>query len=147
MASAAILSVTLVPILMGWLIRGRIPAEQANPVNRWLTNLYRPAIDWTMRRPKTVLLIAGLVFATTAWPLTRLGGEFMPNLDEGDLLYMPSALPGLSAAKASQLLQQTDRLIKTVPEVESVFGKAGRAETATDPAPLDRKSTRLNSSH
>src|SRR3546814_44502 len=124
------------PILMGWLIRGRIPAEQANPVNRWLTNLYRPAIDWTMRRPKTVLLIAGLVFATTAWPLTRLGGEFMPNLDEGDLLYMPSALPGLSAAKASQLLQQTDRLIKTVPEVESVFGKAGRAETATDPAPL-----------
>src|SRR3546814_1338886 len=78
-------------------------------------------IDWTMRRPKTVLLIAGLVFATTAWPLTRLGGEFMPNLDEGDLLYMPSALPGLSAAKASQLLQQTDRLIKTVPEVESVF--------------------------
>ncbi|EXS68326.1 efflux RND transporter permease subunit [Sphingobium sp. Ant17] len=143
MASAAILSVTLVPILMGWLIRGRIPAEQANPVNRWLTNLYRPAIDWTMQRPKTVLLIAALVFATTAWPLTRLGGEFMPNLDEGDLLYMPSALPGLSAAKASQLLQQTDRLIKTVPEVESVFGKAGRAETATDPAPLEMFETTI----
>ena len=132
MGAAAILSVTLVPILMGWLIRGRIPAEQANPVNRWLTNIYRPAIDWTMKRPKAVLLIAALVFATTAWPLSRLGGEFMPNLDEGDLLYMPSALPGLSAAKASELLQQTDRLIKTVPEVESVFGKAGRAETATE---------------
>ena len=143
MASAAILSVTLVPILMGWLIRGRIPAEQANPVNRWLTDLYRPAIDWTMRKPKAVLLIAALVFATTAWPLTRLGGEFMPNLDEGDLLYMPSALPGLSAAKASQLLQQTDRLITTVPEVESVFGKAGRAETATDPAPLEMFETTI----
>ena len=143
MASAAILSVTLVPILMGWLIRGRIPAEQANPVNRWLTNAYRPALDWTMRKPKTVLLIATLVFATTVWPLTRLGGEFMPNLDEGDLLYMPSALPGLSAAKASQLLQQTDRLIKTMPEVESVFGKAGRAETATDPAPLEMFETTI----
>src|SRR3546814_4547034 len=96
-----------------------------------------------MRRRKTVLLIAGLVFATTAWPLTRLGGEFMPNLDEGDLLYMPSALPGLSAAKASPLLQQTDRLIKTVPEVESVFGKAGRAETATEPAPLEMFETTI----
>ncbi len=96
-----------------------------------------------MKRPKTVLLIAALVFATTAWPLSRLGGEFMPNLDEGDLLYMPSALPGLSAAKASELLQQTDRLIRTVPEVESVFGKAGRAETATDPAPLEMFETTI----
>jgi Cu(I)/Ag(I) efflux system membrane protein CusA/SilA len=127
MAGAAILSVTLVPILMGWLIRGKIPAEQANPLNRWLTDLYRPAIDWTLQNPKQVLLTAALIFATTAWPLARLGGEFLPNLDEGDLLYMPSALPGLSAAKASALLQQTDRLIKTVPEVQSVFGKAGRA--------------------
>jgi Cu(I)/Ag(I) efflux system membrane protein CusA/SilA len=143
MASAAILSVTLVPVLMGLLIRGKIPPEQSNPVNRWLTNLYRPALDWTMQRPKTVLLIAALAFATTAWPLTRLGGEFMPNTDEGDLLYMPSALPGLSAAKASQLLQQTDRLIKTVPEVKSVFGKAGRAETATDPAPLEMFETTI----
>ncbi|WP_454885862.1 efflux RND transporter permease subunit [Sphingomonas oryzagri] len=143
MAGAAILSVTLVPVLMGWLIRGRIPAEQANPINRWLTAIYRPAIDWTLRRPKTVLLIAALVFATTAWPLSRLGGEFMPNMDEGDLLYMPSALPGLSAAKASALLQQTDRLIKTVPEVESVFGKAGRAESATDPAPLEMFETTI----
>jgi Cu(I)/Ag(I) efflux system membrane protein CusA/SilA len=143
MASAAILSVTLVPILMGWLIRGRIPAEQANPVNRWLTDLYRPAIDWTLKRPKAVLVIAVLVFATTVWPLARLGGEFMPNMDEGDLLYMPSALPGLSAAKASQLLQQTDRLIKTVPEVATVFGKAGRAASATDPAPLEMFETTI----
>ena len=143
MAGAAILSVTLVPVLMGWLIRGRIPAEQANPINRALTALYRPALDWTMRRPKTVLLIAALVFTTTAFPLSRLGGEFMPNLDEGDLLYMPSALPGLSAAKASELLQQTDRLIKTVPEVQSVFGKAGRAESATDPAPLEMFETTI----
>jgi Cu(I)/Ag(I) efflux system membrane protein CusA/SilA len=143
MGAAAVLSVTLVPVLMGWLIRGRIPAEQSNPVNRWLTNIYRPAIDWTMRRPRTVLLIAVFAFATTAWPLSRLGGEFMPTLNEGDLLYMPSALPGLSAAKASQLLQQTDRLIKTVPEVESVFGKAGRAETATDPAPLEMFETTI----
>src|SRR3546814_16461967 len=90
-----------------------------------------------MKRPKQTLLIAAVVFATTAWPASRLGGEFLPMINEGDLLYMPSALPGLSAAKASELLQHTDRLIKTVPEVESVFGKAGRAETATDPAPLE----------
>jgi Cu(I)/Ag(I) efflux system membrane protein CusA/SilA len=143
MAAAAILSVTLVPVLMGWLIRGRIPAEQANPVNRLLTRIYRPALDWTMRKPKTVLVIAGLVFASTAFPLSQLGGEFMPQMDEGDLLYMPSALPGLSIAKASELLQQTDRLIKTVPEVASVFGKAGRAETATDPAPLEMFETTI----
>ena len=133
MAAAAILSVTLVPVLMGWLIRGRIPAEEANPINRWLTRAYRPALDWVLRGPRRRLLIAALVFATSLWPLSQLGGEFMPQMDEGDLLYMPSALPGISAAKASELLQQTDRLIKTVPEVESVFGKAGRAETATDP--------------
>lgn len=143
MASAAILSVTLVPVLMGLLIRGKIPPEQSNPINRWLTNLYRPALDWTMRKPKAVLLIAALLFATTAWPLSQLGGEFMPTMNEGDLLYMPSALPGLSAAKASELLQQTDRLIKTVPEVESVFGKAGRAETATDPAPMEMFETTI----
>ncbi|MDP1616591.1 efflux RND transporter permease subunit [Phenylobacterium sp.] len=137
MAGAAILSVTLVPVLMGWLIRGRIPAEASNPLNRWLTAAYRPGLDWVMRRPKTTLLIALMAFSTTAWPLSRLGGEFMPQLDEGDLLYMPSALPGISAQKAAELLQQTDRLIKTVPEVQTVFGKAGRAETATDPAPLE----------
>jgi Cu(I)/Ag(I) efflux system membrane protein CusA/SilA len=137
MAGAAILSVTLVPVLMGYLIRGRIPSETANPINRWLIAIYRPAIDVALRRPRVTLLAALLVFATTAWPLTRIGGEFMPPMNEGDLLYMPSALPGLSIAKASVLLQQTDRLIKTVPEVESVFGKAGRADTATDPAPTE----------
>ena len=136
MAAAAILSITLVPILMGWLIRGRIPSEQDNPINRGLTRAYRPALDWVMRRPKAILVMAVLVFLTTAWPVAKLGGEFLPPLNEGDLLYMPSALPGISAAQAGQLLQRTDRLIKSVPEVESVFGKAGRADTATDPAPL-----------
>jgi Cu(I)/Ag(I) efflux system membrane protein CusA/SilA len=143
MAGAAILSVTLVPVLMGYLIRGKIPAESSNPLNRFLTHIYRPALDAAMRRPKTTLLIAALAFATTAWPLTRLGAEFMPQLDEGDLLYMPSALPGLSADKASELLQQTDRLIKTVPEVATVFGKAGRAESATDPAPMEMFETTI----
>ena len=143
MAGAAILSVTLVPVLMGWLIRGRIPAERENVLNRWLTAAYRPALDWVLDRPRTALVIAALVFATTAWPLSQLGGEFIPPMDEGDLLYMPSALPGLSAAKASELLQQTDRMIRTVPEVKSVFGKAGRAESATDPAPLEMFETTI----
>jgi Cu(I)/Ag(I) efflux system membrane protein CusA/SilA len=143
MAGAAILSVTLVPVLMGWLIRGRIPAESSNPINRWLAAAYKPILNWVMRRPRTTLVVAALVFATTAWPLSQLGGEFMPQLNEGDLLYMPSALPGLSAAKAGELLQQTDRLIKTVPEVQSVFGKAGRAETATDPAPMEMFETTI----
>ena len=143
MAGAAILSVTLTPVLMGYLIRGRIPEENANPLNRGLTAIYRPALDWVMGRPRTTLVLALLVFLTTAWPLTRLGGEFIPPMDEGDLLYMPSALPGISAAKAAELLQQTDRLIRTVPEVKSVFGKAGRAETATDPAPLEMFETTI----
>ncbi|OYX46918.1 MAG: CusA/CzcA family heavy metal efflux RND transporter [Alphaproteobacteria bacterium 32-64-14] len=137
MAAAAALSITLTPVLMGYWIRGRIPSEAANPISRALTFIYRPAIGFTLERPLVVILAALAVLATTAWPLSRLGAEFMPNMDEGDLLYMPTALPGLSAAKASELLQQTDRMIKTVPEVESVFGKAGRAETATDPAPLE----------
>ncbi len=136
MAAAAILSVTLVPVLMGWLIRGKIPSEDSNFLNRWLTKAYRPGLDWVIRRPKTTLLLAGLIFLTAAIPITRLGGEFLPPLDEGDLLYMPSALPGLSPGEASALLQRTDRLIKSVPEVDTVFGKAGRADTATDPAPL-----------
>ena len=136
MAGAAILSITLVPVLMGWLIRGKIPPEERNPINRGLTRAYRPGLDWVMRRPKVTLIIAGLVFLTAAIPLSRLGGEFLPPLDEGDLLYMPTALPGLSPGQASALLQRTDRLIKSVPEVETVFGKAGRADTATDPAPL-----------
>jgi Cu(I)/Ag(I) efflux system membrane protein CusA/SilA len=137
MAGAAILSVTLIPVLMGLLIKGRIPSEESNPINRWLTRAYRPAIDWVIAKPKKVLVIAGLVFATSLWPISQMGGEFMPQMSEGDLLYMPSALPGISTAEASRLLQLTDRMIKTVPEVDTVFGKAGRADTATDPAPLE----------
>ncbi len=137
MAGAAILSVTLVPVLMGYLVRGHIPLETANPLNRGLITLYRPVIDLVLRRPRATLIVAAVLLATTAWPLSHLGGEFMPPMDEGDLLYMPSALPGLSIAKASVLLQQTDRLIKSVPEVQTVFGKAGRADTATDPAPTE----------
>lgn len=143
MAAAAALSVTLVPVLMGYWIRGRIPNEEQNPLNRLLIRLYQPALDLVLNRPKTTLLVALLVFLSALWPMSRLGGEFLPPLDEGDLLYMPSALPGLSAQKAAQLLQQTDRLIKTVPEVEHVFGKAGRAETATDPAPLEMFETAI----
>ena len=143
MAAAALLSITLVPVLMGWLIRGKIPDENANPINRWLTRLYRPGLDWVLARPKQALLIAALVFATSLWPMARLGGEFMPQMNEGDLLYMPSALPGISVAEAGKLLQQTDRLIKTVPEVERVFGKAGRADTATDPAPIEMFETTI----
>ncbi|HWA23746.1 MAG TPA: efflux RND transporter permease subunit [Caulobacterales bacterium] len=143
MAASAALSITLIPVLMGFWIRGKIPPEEANPINRFLAGLYQPAIDFTLAKPKIVLLIAALAFATTAIPLSRLGGEFMPMMDEGDLLYMPTALPGLSAAEASDLLQVTDRLIRTVPEVESVFGKAGRAETATDPAPLEMFETTI----
>ncbi len=137
MAAAAGLSVTLVPVLMGAWIRGRIPDERRNPISRVLIAVYQPLLDAVLRHPWATLVVAALVFASTAWPLSRMGGEFLPRLDEGDLLYMPSAQPGLSAAKAAELLQVTDRLIKTVPEVERVFGKAGRAETATDPAPME----------
>jgi Cu(I)/Ag(I) efflux system membrane protein CusA/SilA len=143
MAGAALLSITLIPVLMGWLIRGKIPAEDSNPINRFLTRIYRPALDWVLAKPKAALLIAVLVFASSLWPISQTGGEFMPQMNEGDLLYMPSALPGISTAKAGMLLQQTDRLIKTVPEVESVFGKAGRADTATDPAPLEMFETTI----
>jgi Cu(I)/Ag(I) efflux system membrane protein CusA/SilA len=136
MAAAALLSVTLVPVMMGWLIRGKIPSEDSNFLNRWLTRIYRPGLDRVMRWPKATLAVAGAIFLTTLIPFSQLGGEFLPPLDEGDLLYMPSALPGLSPGEASALLQRTDRLIKSVPEVETVFGKAGRADTATDPAPL-----------
>ncbi|KQY80918.1 efflux RND transporter permease subunit [Pelomonas sp. Root1444] len=143
MAAAAGLSVTLVPVLMGYLIRGRIPKETANPVNRFLIATYRPALEAVLRFPRATLAVAAVVLAVTAIPVMRLGGEFMPPLDEGDLLYMPSALPGISVSKASELLQQTDRLIKTVPEVERVFGKSGRADTATDPAPLEMFETTI----
>ena len=143
MAAAAILAVTLVPVLMGYWIRGRIPREDSNPLNRALVALYRPLLEATLRHPRRVMAAALLLLLTTLWPLYHLGGEFIPALDEGDLLYMPSALPGLSAAKASELLQLTDRLIKTVPEVDTVFGKAGRAESATDPAPLEMFETTI----
>ena len=143
MAAAAGLAVTLIPVLMGYLIRGRIPEEKKNPLNRWLIAVYRPLLAGALRAPKTVLAVAVLIAVVTVWPASQLGGEFMPPLDEGDLLYMPSALPGISSAKASELLQQTDRMIKTVPEVASVFGKAGRAETATDPAPLEMFETTI----
>ena len=137
MAAAAGLAVTLVPVLMGYLVRGRMPSEDRSPLNRVLIALYRPALEHVLRAPRLTLAIAALLLAISAWPLSRLGTEFMPAFDEGDLLYMPTALPGLSAAKAAELLQQTDRLIMTVPEVARVYGKAGRAETATDPAPLE----------
>lgn len=143
MAAAAGLAVTLIPVLMGYLIRGRVPEEQKNPLNRWLIALYRPLLEVVLRRPKATLVAAGVIALLTIWPMSRLGGEFMPPLDEGDLLYMPSALPGIGAGKVAQLLQQTDRLIKTVPEVQSVFGKAGRAESATDPAPLEMFETTI----
>ncbi|TCV89055.1 efflux RND transporter permease subunit [Sulfurirhabdus autotrophica] len=143
MAGAAGLAVTLIPILMGYWIRGKIPSEQANPLNRVLITVYRPLLDAVLRKPKTTLVVAVLAFTTSLWPMMRLGGEFMPPLDEGDLLYMPSALPGLSVAKAAELLQQSDRMIKSVPEVASVFGKAGRAESATDPAPIEMFETTI----
>jgi Cu(I)/Ag(I) efflux system membrane protein CusA/SilA len=137
MAAAAALSVTLVPVLMGYLIRGRIPAETRNPLNRMLIAAYRPLLAGVLRFPKTTLAVAALAALSIAWPLSRLGTEFLPPLDEGDLLYMPSALPGISVGKAAEILQQTNRLIATVPEVQSVHGKVGRADTATDPAPLE----------
>ncbi|AJZ56991.1 heavy metal efflux pump, CzcA family protein [Paraburkholderia fungorum] len=142
-AAAAGLSVTLVPVLMGYLIRGRIPHENANPINRVLIRLYRPLLEATLRRPWVAIGLAVVVLAITLIPVSRLGGEFMPPLDEGDLLYMPTALPGISADKAAELLQQTDRLIKTVPEVATVFGKSGRADTATDPAPFEMFETTI----
>jgi Cu(I)/Ag(I) efflux system membrane protein CusA/SilA len=141
MAAAAGLAVTLVPVLMGYFVRGRIPAEDRNPLNRWLVHAYRPALERVLERPWTTIAVGIVVLALTAFPILRLGGEFMPPLDEGDILHMPSALPGLSAGKASQLLQQMDRQLKAVPEVARVFGKMGRAETATDPAPLEMVET------
>jgi Cu(I)/Ag(I) efflux system membrane protein CusA/SilA len=136
MAAAAFLSVTLVPVLMGYFVRGRIRPEERNPLNRLLMALYRPVIAVVTRFPRTVLVLCLAVLATVAWPLKHLGSEFMPDLNEGDLMYMPTTLPGISIGKAQELLQQTDKLIMSVPEVDRVFGKIGRAETATDPAPL-----------
>lgn len=143
MAAAAILSITLVPVLMGYFIRGKIPKETSNPISRFLIALYRPALNWVLTFPKTTLVLALIILISAAYPLTKMGSEFMPDLEEGDLLYMPTALPGISASKAAEILQQTDRLIKTVPEVARVFGKVGRAETATDPAPLTMLETTI----
>ncbi len=136
MAASAALAITLVPVLMGYFIRGKVLPEHKNPVNRILTAIYLPVLKLVLKFPK--LTIAGAVLVTVVgfWPIDKIGSEFIPPLDEGDLMYMPTTYPGISIGKARELLQQTDKLIKTVPEVETVFGKVGRAETATDPAPL-----------
>ena len=136
MAAAACLSITLVPVLMGYFIRGKVIREGKNPVNRGLVAVYRPVINAVIRSPRGTLVLAAIILVIGLWPVTRLGSEFMPPLDEGDLMYMPTTYPGVSIDKARELLQHTDRMIKKVPEVKRVFGKIGRAETATDPAPL-----------
>ncbi len=141
MGAAAIMAVTLVPVLMGYFVRGKITPEHRNPLNRVLTALYKPVIKRVVRYPWVLLIVGILIVVAGAWPASHLGSEFIPPLDEGDLLYMPSARPGISADKARQVLQQTDKLIMSVPEVQSVFGKMGRADTATDPAPLSMDET------
>jgi Cu(I)/Ag(I) efflux system membrane protein CusA/SilA len=143
MAAAAFLSITLVPVLMGYFIRGHIIPESKNPVDRILIAGYRPVIKLVLKAPASVLVVAVLLVVVGLWPATRLGSEFMPDLDEGDLLYMPSTFPAVSIGKAREILQQTDKLIKTVPEVKRVFGKIGRAESATDPAPLTMVETTI----
>ena len=143
MAAAAGLAITLVPVLMGYLIRGRIRPEKSNPLNRGLIRAYRPVLEAVLRNPRMTLALAGVALLLTLIPASRLGSEFLPPLNEGTVLYMPTALPGLSAGEAARLLQQTDRMLKTVPEVEHVFGKAGRADTATDPAPLEMFETTI----
>lgn len=144
MAGAALLSVTLVPVLMLLFIRGPIRPEQKNPLNRWMISLYRPLIAAALSRKKTTVAIALLVLLISIYPAMRLGSEFMPTLNEGSLLYMPASLPGMSVTKAAELLQTQDKIIKSFPEVASVFGKAGRAQTATDPAPLEMFETVIN---
>ena len=144
MAGAAVLSVTLVPVLMMFFIRGRIMPEQKNPVNRFLIWVYRPIIQWVMRNKIVTLLLAGVMMAVTVVPASRIGSEFMPTLNEGSLFYMPASLPGMSVTEAARLLQTTNRVIKTFPEVESVYGKAGRAASATDPAPIEMFETVIN---
>jgi len=144
MAAAAGLSITLVPVLMGLFIHGRVTPERSNPLNRLLLFLYEPFIRFVLKAPWVMIILSVIIGIVGLWPLTRLGSEFMPELDEGTMLYMPTTLPAISIGKAQQLLQQTDKLIKTVPEVESVFGKIGRAETATDPAPLTMIETVIN---
>ncbi|MCC7183866.1 MAG: efflux RND transporter permease subunit [Rhodocyclaceae bacterium] len=144
MAGAALLSVTLVPVLMGLFIRGKVMPEARNPVNRFLIWAYRPLIAWVMRRQKLSVAAAVLVLGASVYPAARLGSEFMPTLDEGTLLYMPTSLPGMSITKAAELVQTQNRIIKSFPEVASVLGKAGRANTATDPAPTEMFETVIN---
>jgi Cu(I)/Ag(I) efflux system membrane protein CusA/SilA len=136
MAAAAALAITLVPVLMGYFIRGKILPEHKNPINRVLSWLYLPALKTVMNNPKTTLFAALLLLIVGFWPVSKIGSEFIPPLDEGDLMYMPTTYAGVSVGKARQILQQTNKLIYTIPEVKTVFGKVGRAETATDPAPL-----------
>ena len=143
MAGAALLAIMVIPILMGLWIRGKIPAENSNPLNRVLIQLYHPLLLKVLKWPKTTLLVALLSVLTVLWPLKKVGGEFLPQINEGDLLYMPSTLPGISAAQAAEMLQITDKLIMTVPEVARVFGKTGKAETATDAAPLEMVETTI----
>ncbi|EKT53975.1 efflux RND transporter permease subunit [Providencia rettgeri] len=143
MAGAAALALIVIPILMGYWIRGNIPNENKNPLNRWLISLYNPILTKVLAWPKTTLLIGFLSLFTVIWPLKHLGGEFLPAINEGDLLYMPSTLPGVSSAQAAFLLQNTDKLIKTIPEVDTVFGKVGKAETATDSAPMEMIETTI----
>src|ERR1019366_5482941 len=144
LAAAALLSVTLVPVLMVLFVRGRILPEQKNPVNRALIWLYRPIIDAVLRYRKLTIVLAVVALAVSVYPVTRIGSEFMPTLNEGTLLYMPVSLPSMSITKAAELIQLQDRIIKSFPEVESVFGKAGRAGTATDPAPVEMFETVIN---
>ena len=136
MAASAGLAITLVPVLMGYFIRGKVISEQKNPVNRLLVAAYRPLLNWVLKFPKMTLVLAVVVSVIGFYPVNKIGSEFIPPLDEGDLMYMPTTYPSLSVGKAREILQQTDKLIATVPEVKTVFGKVGRAETATDPAPL-----------
>lgn len=143
MAASAFLAVVLVPVLMGLWIRGKIPPEDKNPLNRWLVRLYQPLLMGVLRRPKTTLVAALLVLIGGLYPVEKLGGEFLPQIAEGDILYMPSTLPGVSSSEAAAMLQKTDKLIRTVPEVATVFGKAGRADTATDSAPLEMIETTI----
>lgn len=143
MAASAFLAVVLVPVLMGLWIRGKIPPEDKNPLNRWLVRLYQPLLMGVLRRPKTTLFAALLVLIGGLYPVEKLGGEYLPQIAEGDILYMPSTLPGVSSSEAAAMLQKTDKLIRTVPEVATVFGKAGRADTATDSAPLEMIETTI----
>ncbi|PJB77889.1 MAG: CusA/CzcA family heavy metal efflux RND transporter [Acidobacteria bacterium CG_4_9_14_3_um_filter_49_7] len=151
MGASAFLAVILAPVLMGWFIRGRIRTDAENPINRFLVWIYHPVVDWVLKHRRLVLVLALVCIGSTIYPIRHLGSEFMPPINEGDLLYMPTTLPGISIGKAKELLQQTDRIIKKFPEVKSVFGKVGRAETATDPAPLTMIETTIqlwqNKSH